>query len=252
MNPKEDSDKRTLLTKPTLIMLHGYGVRGFFWEPFLQSKLKDVFSSMLAPDLDFSNIDTAVSSAKKCIQDAYKQIGNSGSLVVLGHSLGGILSALAANELGPEIVNKLIIMASPYGDTGLSNSAIKFQLWLLRHDWLLPDFITMPQFFSNLTPKSVQKMVWEQAVKENENLLPGVLTRRWFHTDILTEKLPMKSLFIASKKDKLIPFNQTEEFARVIGAEMFVPGTCRHDDLVFAPSMASVIIDRIEKFVTDV
>ena len=251
MDSNKNTDKNISSKKPSLIMLHGYGVRSFFWEPFLNSKLKNQFNYMLTPDLDFSNIDTAVSSAKSCIKDAYAQYGKSGSLIVIGHSLGGVLSSIAAKELGPEIVNKLIIMASPYGDTGLSNSAIKFQLWLLSHDWLLPDFITRPQFFSKLTPKSVQKKVWEQAVKENENLLPGALTKRWFHTDILTEKLPMKSLFISSKKDKLIPFNQTEEFAKTIGAEMFVLENCRHDDLVFAPSIASAVIDRIEKFVND-
>ena len=51
-----------------IVCLHGFGVRGFYWEPLLQTSLNRKPFQLLPPDLDFTTLETAFVSAVERVQ----------------------------------------------------------------------------------------------------------------------------------------------------------------------------------------
>ena len=76
------------------ICLHGFGVRGNFWDPLIPELSKLSEQNIIAPDLDFSTIDSAINSSRKSIINNQDKVS-----VIIGHSLGAILA------LRQELVN---------------------------------------------------------------------------------------------------------------------------------------------------
>ena len=235
----------------TLILLHGFGVRGFFWEPYKRSTLETKFHHIFTPDLDFTTLESAITSSREYVRQIVDKYGGAGPIFLVGHSLGGILAVLAAQELGASAVKKVIVIASPYGENKIGDTTLKIQRWLVKHDWLLPGFITRPRFFTKKTPKKIQKDLWKKVVKETDEFIDAVLTKRWFHTDIIKEPLQQESMVIASKHDKVVPFGQAENFAKAIGAKFVAYEKVGHNDFVYAPKVASKVVDQIITFLLD-
>ena len=230
----------------TLILLHGFGVRGFFWDPFIHGPMDGKFHQMFAPDLDFTNINIAISSTIDTVKTIVNKYKSLGPIYLVGHSLGSILAALCAQELGP-VISKVILIAPPFGDNYTSQRILKLQRWLIQHE-LLPGFITRPSFFTIKTPKKVQKNLWKNVIPESPELIQSVITNHWFHTEKINTIFPMPTLIIASKKDKVVPFVQSEALAKKIGAEFWLLDDAGHDDFVYAPNIASRVIDKIVLF----
>jgi predicted alpha/beta hydrolase family esterase len=232
-------------------MLHGFGFRGFFWDPYRHSDLQNKFHHIFTPDLNFENIKTAVESTLDTVLFYHDKYGKLGPFYLVGHSLGGILAAIIAKELGPEVIDKIVLIASPYGETASSERSIKFQRWLIKHDWLLPDFLTRSAFFTKKTPKDIQKTLWNKTVKETPEFIDEIISKKYFHTDLFSQPLVQKSLMIASKHDKTVNFEQTEVFAKILGASTKIYEIVGHNDLVYAPNVASKVIQDIIEFLLE-
>ncbi|OLS20901.1 MAG: 2-succinyl-6-hydroxy-2,4-cyclohexadiene-1-carboxylate synthase [Candidatus Heimdallarchaeota archaeon LC_3] len=233
----------------TLVMLHGFGVRGFFWDPYKRSSLEHKFHQIFTPDLDFTNVDTAIESTKKVILNYFEKYGKLGPIFILGHSLGGILASIAAKDLGTEVIKKVIIIASPYGENNSSKRTIGLQRWFIKNDWLLPGFLTRSRFFTkNFTPKKIQKDLWKKAVKETDEMIDKIIATKWFHSGMFDKPLAQETLIIASRDDKVVKIEQVEEFAKVIGAKTKIYEKVGHDDLIYAPNVANKVINDIIEF----
>lgn len=229
----------------TLVLLHGFGVRGFFWDQ-VRPYFEESFSQVLSPDLDTRDITTLIDSTKELIRARAQGDGAAVSLV--GHSLGGIIAAIAARDLGPETVEQIAVVASPFGERqNLPGPVIRF---LLKHH-LIPAVFTRPKFFSEHTPVELQKELFDRAVDETPELMSLAFRKRWFHTDFFTEPLKQGSLVIYSEDDRIIRPLETQKFARAIGAETRVFPKERgvaHDDLLVSPTISREVADWIVSF----
>lgn len=229
----------------SIVCLHGYGVRSFFWEPMLP-KLRDMFPDVITPDLQMKSIDTLIATTCEAIQEKAKLDGV--PMVLLGHSLGGIVAALCAQNLGPSIVGRIIIIASPYGTRETVPGP--FVRFLLKTG-LIPDAVMRPRFFSPATPVADQKYVFAKAVPESSALRSVIFQPTWFHTDAFEQPLRQPSLVIASSEDRIVPSAESRQFAAVLGAEYTefdARDNVGHDDFVWAPDIAAKVMQHMQSF----
>ena len=226
-------------------MLHGYGVRSNFWEPittFFESK----FAQIYTPDLQMDNTTVLLESTKKYIL-GIKQKANS-DIYLIGHSLGGAISAILSQELGPTVIKKVVLIAVPYGEQkiafkGLTKFLIKYRL--------IPDFLSRPKFYSKNTPKSVQKKLFKQVVPESEQMIDEILKDEYFYTRLLTKPLPQENMFLISEYDKVVPFKQSQKMAEILHSKVvFYPKERKinHSDYIAGPTISKEVSDIIISF----
>lgn len=215
-----------------IVCLHGFGVRGFYWEPLLDTLLNQKPFQLLPPDLDFATPETAFVSAVEMVQQENEPV------YLMGHSLGGALAAIVAQELGPEIVPKVAILAAPYGSTPGSPFVRQILAFLLHHDWLLPDFLTRAQFFTKATPKAQQQQLWHRTVKEAPGLIDALVEDEFPFTSRITKPLPQgfdNSLVVAAGADKTVSLDRVKALAEILHAPLQVMENAGHNDLIYAP-----------------
>ena len=229
----------------TLVCLHGFGVRGYFWE-VIRPHFEKAYNRVLTPDLHMETIDTVIASGRSVIGQAAAEDG--AAVAVVGHSLGGVISALAAKDLGADAVERVVLIAPPFGEKAkVPGRVVRF---LLEHR-LIPDFLTRPQFFTSHTPKDIQKSMFRRAVDETPQLQALLFTRRRFHTDLFRGPLPAPALVVASEADRIVPAAESREFAERLGAPLAIYGAERsigHDDLTCSPTIAAELAERIRRF----
>lgn len=229
----------------TILCLHGFGVRGYFWE-IMEPHLSEFYERVLTPDLRMDTIETVLESGRHLAAEAAREDGR--AIAVLGHSLGGVVAALTARDLGSDVVERAVLLAPPFGEQAkVPGKLVRF---LLEHK-LIPDFVTRPQFFTNHTPTHIQKSMFKRAVDETPALQSLLFKKRRFHTDLFDAPLSVPSLVVASEADKIVPAAESKAFAERLGATLTVydaPWNIGHDDLTCAPAVASELAERIRRF----
>jgi pimeloyl-ACP methyl ester carboxylesterase len=232
---------------PPVILLHGYGVRGRTWDE-MRGAMEGRFRDSIAPDLDAVSIDQLVDRATEEVRTFSE--ARAAPVVVMGHSLGAVLAAIAAHRLGTSVVAATVLLAPPFGNG--NNGPDGLLRFLLKHR-LIPPWMIRPRFFSRNTPKPVQKRIFKEAVPEHPDLQAATLDRPWFHTSIFDTPLDMPTLIIASKSDRIVPYSQSEAFARAIGATLHgIPADrlVGHDDLFASRSMVAEVVDTVVEFLS--
>lgn len=228
-----------------LVLLHGYGVRSSFWEPII-TLFESKFPQINTPDLQMDNPTILVESTKQYILDIKKK--SDADIYVIGHSLGGVVAILVAQELGPDIIKKIALLAVPYGE---HHVPFKSLTRFLIKNRLIPDFLTRPRFFSNHTPKKVQKRLFKQVVPESEALIDEMLNEKYFHTDLVNNKLPMESIFFLSEYDKIAPYEQSLALATILCSKTVKykkEDQVAHNDYVAGPTIAKEVAQLILDF----
>ncbi len=171
-----------------------------------------------------------------------------GPVFVIGHSLGAVLAAIAAQEIGRPTVAGVVLIAPPFGErSSVPGPVMKF---LLLHR-LIPPALLRPRFFSSRTPKAVQRAVFASAVPEAPALRELGFQRSWFHTARFDEPLAVPTLVVASEADRIVPFAQSSAFATAIGATLRVfprEEGIGHDDFFAAQEVAERVAARIADF----
>ena len=230
----------------TLILLHGYGQRSFFWGPiktFFESK----FAQIYVPDLQMESATVLIESTKKYIVDI-KNNHPDNEIFLIGHSLGGVVALLVAQDLGPEIIKKLAFLAVPYGEHKIPFKSLTRVLIKYR---LIPAFLDRPRFFSKHTPKAVQKRMFKQVVPESDAMIDEILKEKYFHTDLVTGKLPQESIFFISEYDKVAPYEQSIILAEILGSKIVLYTKERkvaHDDYITGPTVSNEVSQKIIDF----
>ena len=232
----------TTLRQRPVILLHGYGVRGDFWDPVAE-KLRRHFPVVEQPNMDMRSPTHMV----EFVRSLARTRGQYEPVALVGHSMGCAAASVVAMQLGTAAVARVASIAPSFGgNRSLFKGLTKF---LIRHQ-LIPDSLTMPQFF-NLTEPAVRKMLWQRSVPESRAMLDEVFSSEYFHTRALTRTLFQPSLVIASEADQITPVNGARAFAEATGGTLEVYGKERqigHDDFVWAPSVAEEIAERITAF----
>jgi len=231
----------------TVVLLHGYGVRGSFWR-YLKPELETRFDTVHTPDLEMSSLDTLITSTSSYCRELARRSGH--RLILVGHSLGGVLASLVAQELGHECVDRVVIVAAPYGKQHASKLGTAVIRFLIRFR-LIPDRLARLRFFSNNSPAERQKALFADAVPESVELQNMLFAPVWFHTEKLRGPLSVPSLVIASEFDKVVPCAQTLELAEVLRSQTRIFSAheqVAHDDFAAAPELIQLTADIVYSF----
>ncbi len=206
----------------TIIFLHGYGVRGWFWDGFkdqFAASNGGEFDRVLAPDLNMADIDTLFDTTTGLVAiEAEKQ----GPVYLVGHSLGGAVAAVVAGALGKQAVAGIACIATPFGGNRSSGKALT--RFLIRHR-MIPQFIARPRFFGT-TPVTVQKAMFAKVSPESPALQDSIMADTYIHTKLLNESLPMPAIVLCSEADRIVPVSQCRELSVQLGADIHVFETC--------------------------
>lgn len=232
-------------TRP-LVLIHGYGVRSYFWSA-LRPPLEHHFDDIEAPDLELPGIDAGIEIVREVCTRVRDR--SSRPVVLVGHSLGGVLSALAARDLDRETVSHLVVIASPYGEkVGRAFGPLlrlRYALGLVGRDEV------RGRFFGPAVPEETQRRVFDSAADESAELKALGRARRWFHTNAFPRGVPQDSLVIGSAADRIVHIDETREFAQALDAEMVtIPAAdgVGHDDFGVHPPVADRTARRIIEF----
>jgi pimeloyl-ACP methyl ester carboxylesterase len=231
-------------TRGTLFY-HGYGVRGNIWRT-LVDRLAGSTGPSYTPDLAAKDVDELVTLARGRARRVSLEID--GPVLLVGHSLGAVLAAFAAQEPGPPAVGGVVLIAPPYGEREHVPGPV--MRLLLRHR-LIPPALLRPRFFSSRTPVSTQREIFANAVPEAPALRELTLSRTFFHTAMFDGPLRVPSLVLASRADRIVPAHQSESFGRLLGSEVVVLSEderVAHDDFFASPEIATQTAQIIRAF----
>ena len=233
------------MTLKTLVFLHGYGIRGNFWnpiKPFFESK----FNQIIVLDLDMKNIDSLLTSTKNFIKNEIHE-KYSTDIYIIGHSMGAALALILAQDLGPEIIKSVVAIAPPFGTQKMKYK--KFVKFLIKNQ-LIPKFLSRPRFFSKQTPKSVQKLLFDQVVPETEEMIDELLKDTFFITEYL-KGITQDSLVLLSESDKVVNYKKSLELSSILKGEFFIYPKAKkvaHNDFIAAPIIAQEVSNKITNF----
>ena len=230
----------------SIVLVHGYGVRGSFWEK-LQRHLALHGHRVLAPDLSgdspFELADQLEAVARG--QAAY------GPVVLVGHSLGGILCALVAGRVGPAVVSHLVVIASPFAGRAKGvGPVVKF---LIRYR-LLPPALIRPRFFSRATSPPDQKRWFARAVPESPALQQVLFGTDWFPVAELSRPMGKPALALFSEADRIVEAAATRRLATAIGATVHPFPRERgigHNDFAASDAVSAEVAHTISAFLAN-
>ncbi|MFW5828241.1 MAG: alpha/beta fold hydrolase, partial [Alkalispirochaeta sp.] len=186
-----------------LLLIHGYGVRSYFWNALLPH-LTPHFHPIETPDLELPDVDSGVASVGQACRALRQR--SSQPVVLVGHSLGGILAALAARDLSPDTVSHLVVIASPYGRrVGRAFGPVvrlRFTLGLIGRDEM------RQRFFGPDVPESIQRAIFDSPADESAELKALGRRRRWFHTGAFPDGVAQRTLVIGSAADRIVHIDE--------------------------------------------
>lgn len=240
-SPDPETDPRSI------VLIHGYGLRSPFWRS-MKTRLQASFAHVVTPDLEMPSIDAGIAEITRIARQLRDEHGH--PVILVGHSLGGVMSAMAARALPVDVVCHLVVIAAPYGESmtrslnPLTRLALRFRL--------IPKSVLRARFFGTRTPKKLQKELFSQAVDEAQEVRDVANEDKWFHTHAFEHGLPQRSLVIASEADRIVNPSQTMAFGEALGARTHLfqrSLQIGHDDFGILPAAADVTSRVIEDFV---
>ncbi|MHA2407139.1 MAG: alpha/beta fold hydrolase [Candidatus Ranarchaeia archaeon] len=226
-----------------ILCLHGFGVRGWFFDP-----IRKRFSEMRpisTPDLYERTIAGRLDQAIEVLNTIFTSSNN--KAIVVGHSLGGVIGSILASKY-PKKIAGLLLLATPYDGREGNRISIGIQKFLVKRQ-LIPDKLAMGLFFSNITPKENQKAFFEKVVPEPPALIDEIFLPVLPHVKVLS-KIKIPTLCMGSRDDKTVSFQQMEKLSLAIpNATMWLTDHLNHSELLHGPESAtSHVFERIGDF----
>ena len=226
------------------ICLHGFGVRGNFWDPLIPELSKLSEQNINAPDLDFSTIDSAINSSRKSIINNQDKVS-----VIIGHSLGAIL-ALRQELVNLDNKNIYLILLGCGMPIKMHSIVTGITRIIMKYGYLLPDHFWQSSFFSSITPQDIQDKFFSKVVKES-NVFINELTSK--NNDLLNflenidRSLP-RTLFITGAKDRLTTTDRTVALANKLDATFISIDNAGHNDLIYSELIRKKVVKEIISF----
>ena len=226
------------------ICLHGFGVRGNFWDPLIPELSKLSEQNIIAPDLDFSTIDSAINSSRKSIINNQDKVS-----VIIGHSLGAVL-ALRQELVNLDNKNIYLILLGCGMPIKMHSIVTGITRIIMKYGYLLPDHFWQSSFFSSITPQDIQDQFFSKVVKES-NVFINELTSK--NNDLLNflenidRSLP-RTLFITGAKDRLTTTDRTVALANKLDATFISIDNAGHNDLIYSELIRKKVVKEIISF----
>ena len=226
------------------ICLHGFGVRGNFWDPLIPELSKLSEQNIIAPDLDFSTIDSAINSSRKSIINNQDKVS-----VIIGHSLGAVL-ALRQELVNLDKKNIYLILLGCGMPIKMHSIVTGITRIIMKYGYLLPDHFWQSSFFSSITPQDIQDQFFSKVVKES-NVFINELTSK--NNDLLNflenidRSLP-RTLFITGAKDRLTTTDRTVALANKLDATFISIDNAGHNDLIYSELIRKKVVKEIISF----
>jgi triacylglycerol lipase len=104
-----------------VLLIHGYICNSGYWHPFSQV-LKRAKINHFALDLEpvFGSIEAYVPLVQRRVEAICAQTGSK-KLILVGHSMGGLVARAYLRAYGPEQIAGIITLGTPHHGTGLAN-----------------------------------------------------------------------------------------------------------------------------------
>ena len=226
------------------ICLHGFGVRGNFWDPLIPELSKLSEQNIIAPDLDFSTIDSAINSSRKSIINNQDKVS-----VIIGHSLGAIL-ALRQELVNLDNKNIYLILLGCGMPIKMHSIVTGITRIIMKYGYLLPDHFWQSSIISSITPQDIQDKFFSKVVKES-NAFINELTSK--NNDLLNflenidRSLP-RTLFITGAKDRLTTTDRTVALANKLDATFISIDNAGHNDLIYSELIRKKVVKEIISF----
>ncbi|MHA1713105.1 MAG: alpha/beta fold hydrolase [Candidatus Ranarchaeia archaeon] len=225
-----------------IICLHGFGVRGWFFDP-----IKRLFQGkrfILAPDLDALRTLGRTQQALHILKENSK---SKGPCFILGHSLGGVIAVLAANTMQNKVAGLILIATPLHGPKG-NRLTRWFQKFLIKRK-LIPDSIAWPKFFSDITDHATQKAFFTKVVQEPPTLIDEVFQSDYPHIAHLCN-IRVPTLCIGSYDDRTVSTAEIKGLAQQIpNAELWLTTKLNHSELIYGPTMhTKPVFEKINSF----
>lgn len=219
---------------PTVVMTHGAFCGGWAFDVF-RAPFEARGWTVLTPDLPghgakgsvagVSMSDYAKALVAFCAELPEKP-------VLLGHSMGGLVSQMAARRVAPQA----LILLAPSPPWGVAGSSIEeavtaFGVGLVDPFWggaVSPDRHIMRHHSLDRTPKALRESILDRLRPESGRAVREVLN--WWMDPFMTTSvgvgtLPMPSLAVAGDRDVVHPVATVRQTADRIGAEFrIMPG----------------------------
>jgi pimeloyl-[acyl-carrier protein] methyl ester esterase len=227
-----------------LLCLHGFGVRGWFFDP-IRSHFKQE-RTISTPDLYERTISGRLAQAVEELTSI--SASTKSKVIVMGHSLGGVIGSILASKF-PKKIAGLVLIATPFDGRGGNRLSIGIQKFLVKRQ-LIPDSLAMGLFFSNVTAKETQKAFFEKVVPEPPALIDEIFLPELPHVKILP-KISVPTLCLGSRDDKTVSFHQMEKLSLAIPkVTLWLTEDLNHSELLHGPESATAhVFERIRDFV---
>lgn len=229
------------------VLLHGFGVRGKFWD-LVQNSLPGPL--VTAPSFDHADIETALAAIRRTLVEASDQ----GPVHVVGHSLGGVLGAVAAATLPATVVASVAVVSSPWEVQGNRGGLPAVARFMLKRGWL-PGFVVRRRFFGPSIPAKSQKALFRTAVPEASGLRDVVGRRPWFHINSIQGAYPHPLLVFGSEADRIVSAQESRAMAQAWGGKQIILPRERgwgHDDPAVDPRAARELAEILKAFTASV
>ncbi|NCU29901.1 alpha/beta fold hydrolase [Candidatus Saccharibacteria bacterium] len=165
-------------TSVTYIFIHGLGDTGELWEPLLK-KLPENVNYVTVDLLGFGDSKkpewaryNATMQARSLLM-TFTRLGIVGDVVVIGHSLGGLVAVESAKRY-PLYVKKLVLCSPPIYDSDFSPSTKKLHQDTLNH--LYRDVSKSPNLVINAYALGKRLRIVNQSLKVTPETLPAFMS----------------------------------------------------------------------------
>ncbi|MEM5565230.1 alpha/beta hydrolase [Psychroserpens sp. AS72] len=199
---------RWLGKKETVLLAHGWESNTVRW--------KDLITKLKALDYNVVSLDApghGKTSGRifnallysECINVVAKKFNAN---IIIGHSVGGMATAFFQKKYQLSTVNKLVLLGAPSNFTGVFSR-----------------YVNMMSYNSRVS-KTMDELIYERFNQKPD----------YFNAARFLEETTIDGLLIHDKKDKIIPYNDAEDFknfyktSKLITTEGFGHGL-RHDDV---------------------
>ena len=222
--------KQSTSKKPPLVLLHGF--RG---SPLGLSEVADVLRAAgyevytpAVPPFSGAALPSFTPEAYVSFVDDFIREHNLEKPILMGHSMGSIITAAVAHT-EPSLIHEKLILLSPISarTTRLVAPLVPLSAGMPR---LVTDYVTTRFLFVPHDPELFRKTLaitnqcsGDQVPRAREVFRSAKFSAQYSVADFPFEK---ETLFLAGESDRIVNKKNTEQLAKEIGAKLeFIPGS---------------------------
>lgn len=175
---------RWLGKKETVLLAHGWESNAYRWKPLIE-KLKSLDYNVVALDAPAHGRSSGKTFNAVLYSDCIHIIAKKFKAnIIVGHSVGGMAATFCQEKYKVPTVNKLILLGAPSNFVGVFNRYSKMM------------------GYNQIISKAIDGIVLQRFNHEPE----------YFDAARLAESIDAKGLIIHDEYDKVIPYNDAEDF----------------------------------------